>query len=37
MTPASFAALFGTLLVLAITPGPSDIAVVSRSLTAGFK
>ncbi len=37
MSFASFAALFGTLLVLAVTPGPSDVAVVSRSLTAGFK
>lgn len=29
-------ALFGVMFVLSITPGPSDFAVVARSLTAGF-
>lgn len=29
-------ALFGVMFVLSTTPGPSDFAVVARSLTAGF-
>lgn len=37
MTIANMTALFGTMLVLSITPGPSDFAVVARSLAAGFR
>ena len=36
MTSSSIAALFGTMLLLSLTPGPSDFAVVSRSLSSGF-
>lgn len=36
MTASTIAALFGTMLVLAIAPGPSDFAVVSRSIASGF-
>lgn len=37
MTPASIAALFGVMLVISATPGPSDFAVVARSLSHGFR
>jgi threonine/homoserine/homoserine lactone efflux protein len=37
MSGGSVAALLGILLVLAIVPGPSDVAVVARSLHAGFR
>lgn len=37
MTISSIAALFGTMLVLSVTPGPSDFAVVARSVTSGFR
>ena len=36
MTAHSLLALIGTLLVLAVVPGPSDIAVVARAASAGF-
>lgn len=36
MTLFSAAALFGTMLVLAAIPGPGVLAVVARSLSAGF-
>ncbi|WP_437938126.1 LysE family transporter [Sorangium sp. So ce341] len=36
MTPGNTVALLGTMLVLAIVPGPSDIAVVARSVASGF-
>ncbi|NEP16625.1 MAG: LysE family translocator [Leptolyngbya sp. SIO4C1] len=36
MTISSITALFGTMLILAIAPGPSDFAVVARSIAAGF-
>ncbi|WP_437335345.1 hypothetical protein [Sorangium sp. So ce394] len=36
MTPGNIVALLGTTLVLAIVPGPSDIAVVARSVASGF-
>lgn len=32
----SIAALFGTMLVLAVVPGPTDFAVVARSIACGF-
>ncbi len=37
MTVSSIAALFGTLFILAVAPGPSDFAVVARSIASGFK
>lgn len=37
MTIGSLAALFGTMFALSITPGPSDFAVVARSLASGFR
>ena len=36
MTISSVAALVGTMLILAIAPGPSDFAVVARSIAAGL-
>ncbi|ASC73248.1 putative membrane protein [Halomicronema hongdechloris C2206] len=36
MTGRHIATLFGTMLVLAVVPGPSDVAVVARSLISGF-
>jgi len=36
MTGSHIATLLGTMLVLAVVPGPSDVAVVSRSLISGF-
>ncbi len=36
MAPDTIAALLGTMLVLAVVPGPSDIAVVTRSAASGF-
>lgn len=36
MTGNSIAALAGTMLVLAVVPGPSDLAVVARSIASGF-
>ncbi|XXX77365.1 LysE family translocator [Sorangium sp. So ce134] len=36
MAPGNIVALLGTLLVLAVVPGPSDIAVVARSVASGF-
>lgn len=36
MTGNSIAALVSTMLVLAIVPGPSDLAVVARSIASGF-
>ena len=30
------AGLFGTMLLLSVAPGPSDFAVVARSMTSGF-
>ncbi|WP_437734388.1 LysE family translocator [Sorangium sp. So ce1335] len=36
MTPGSIVALVGTMLVLAVVPGPSDIAVVARSAGSGL-
>ncbi len=36
MTAENVVALFVTMLVLSAVPGPSDFAVVARSLTAGF-
>ncbi|WP_437724798.1 LysE family translocator [Sorangium sp. So ce861] len=36
MTPGNIVALLGTMLALAIVPGPSDIAVVARSVASGF-
>jgi len=29
-------ALFGTMLVLAVVPGPSDVMIIARSATSGF-
>ncbi|MDA0832351.1 MAG: LysE family translocator [Planctomycetota bacterium] len=37
MTSTSAAALFTTMLILAVAPGPSDFAVVARAIAAGFK
>lgn len=37
MTLSSIAALCGTMLVLSAVPGPSDVAVVARSLASGFR
>jgi len=37
MTLSSIAALCGTMLVISAVPGPSDIAVVARSLASGFR
>lgn len=37
MTAGSLTALFGTMLILAIVPGPSDFAVVARSIASGFR
>lgn len=37
LTTTSAAALFLTMLVLSATPGPSDFAVVARSLASGFR
>lgn len=37
MSVSSIAALFGTLIILAVAPGPSDFAVVARSIASGFK
>lgn len=37
MSFSQTAALFGVMFVLSITPGPSDFAVVVRSMTAGFR
>lgn len=37
LTTTSAAALFLTMLVLSATPGPSDFAVVARSLSSGFR
>lgn len=36
MTTAATLALFGTMLAIAIVPGPSDFLVVGRSMAAGF-
>ena len=36
MTLASAAALFAAMFVLSITPGPSDFAVVARSISSGI-
>ncbi|MDX1512130.1 MAG: LysE family translocator [Gammaproteobacteria bacterium] len=36
MTGSTIAALFGTMLILSAAPGPSDFAVVARSISAGF-
>ncbi|WP_437674447.1 LysE family translocator [Sorangium sp. So ce131] len=36
MAPDKIIALFGTMLVLAVVPGPSDVAVVARSAASGF-
>ncbi|WP_434044954.1 MULTISPECIES: LysE family translocator [Sorangium] len=36
MTAGNIVALLGTLLVLAVVPGPSDVAVVARSAASGF-
>ncbi|MDX1432689.1 MAG: LysE family translocator [Gammaproteobacteria bacterium] len=36
MTGTSIAALFATMLVISVAPGPSDFAVVARSVAAGF-
>ncbi|WP_437600050.1 LysE family translocator [Sorangium sp. So ce590] len=36
MAPDNIVALLGTMLVLAVVPGPSDIAVVARSAASGF-
>lgn len=36
MTGATMTALFATMLVLSAAPGPSDFAVVARSLSSGF-
>lgn len=33
---SNLVALFGVMLLLSVVPGPSDIAVVSRSLSSGF-
>jgi len=35
MTFASAAGLFGVMVVLAFTPGPTEVAVVARSITSG--
>ena len=35
MTFASAGALFGVMVVLAFTPGPTEVAVVGRSITSG--
>lgn len=37
MTLSSALALFGAMFVLSITPGPSDFAVVARSISAGLR
>lgn len=37
MTASSIAALFGTMFILAVAPGPSDIAIVARSIAAGLR
>lgn len=37
MTGTGFAALVWTMLVIAIVPGPSDIAVAARSAASGFR
>lgn len=37
LEPSSLLALFGIMLLLSATPGPSDVAVVSRALTSGFR
>lgn len=37
MSIASFAAFFGTMLILAVVPGPSDVAVVARAATVGTR
>ena len=36
MTFSSIAALFGSMIVLAIIPSPSVFAVVARSIASGF-
>jgi threonine/homoserine/homoserine lactone efflux protein len=36
VTGGSIAALFGTMLVLSMAPGPSDFAVIARSIASGF-
>lgn len=36
MTPGDIVALLGTMLVLAVVPGPSDVAVVARSAGSGL-
>lgn len=36
MTGSSIAALFATMFVLSVAPGPSDFAVVARSIASGF-
>jgi threonine/homoserine/homoserine lactone efflux protein len=36
MTGSSIIALFATMFAVAIVPGPSDFAVVARSITSGF-
>ncbi len=36
MTATHFAALFGTMFLLSVVPGPSDFAVVTRSAASGF-
>jgi threonine/homoserine/homoserine lactone efflux protein len=37
MTLSSIAALCVTMFVLSVVPGPSDVAVVARSLASGFR
>ncbi len=37
MTPSSIAALCATMFVISAVPGPSDLAVVARSLASGFR
>lgn len=37
MTLSSIAALSATMFVLSAVPGPSDVAVVARSIAAGFR
>jgi threonine/homoserine/homoserine lactone efflux protein len=36
MTVSSAAALFSVMLVLSFAPGPTEIAIVARSITSGF-
>lgn len=36
LTGSAIVALFGTMLLLAVVPGPADFAVVARSIASGF-